>query len=62
MIENPGLIHETQHFLCLNIFSWIQKMIRKDNYKIYVSQKRMINLRVFKLVPETMSITLTNVN
>ena len=37
-------------------------MIRKDNYKIFVSQKHMINLRVFNLVPETMSITLTSIN
>ena len=37
-------------------------MIRKDNYKICVSQNHMINLRVFNLVPETMSITLTSIN
>lgn len=38
------------------------KIIRKDNYKIYISQKHMINLRVFNLVPETMSITLSSSN
>ena len=39
-----------------------KKMIRKNNYKIYVSQKHMITLRVFNLAPETMSITLTSIN
>ena len=67
MEEKPVLVRPdsrlwTELSLGLKIFTWIQKKKKKKWLLFFVSQKDMTGLRMFFLVPETMSTSLTSNN